>query len=196
MIKSKDFLDIIEIILDKEKIDEQDLNNVKNLTLNKYEIGGKETDIDLNELRFLKNLKTLILNKFSIDKNIISYINDNKNLEAIQFTNCKFEDIIQINKEINYVVFDYCENVKLEFFNNNKTIKMIGSKIDLKQLKQFEDIEELYFQNCEIQNIEEILKYQKLKLINLDGSSFENKNVLTKIPKNVKVKYKEEYCPV
>ena len=195
MIKSKDFLDTIEIILDKEKIDEQDFNNVKNLTLNKYEIGGKETDIDLNELRFLKNLKTLILNKFSIDKNIISYINDNENLEAIQFTNCKFEDIIQINKEINYVVLDYCENVKLEFFNN-KTIKIIGSKIDLKELKQFEDIEELYFQNCEIQNIEEILKYQKLKLINLDGSSFENKNVLTKIPKNVKVKYKEEYCPV
>ena len=60
MIKSIDLINKIKEILDKEEILEQDLDNIENLTLNKYKFNGKENDINLNELELFKNLKTFL----------------------------------------------------------------------------------------------------------------------------------------
>ncbi len=196
MIKSTDLLDKIKDILGTDEILKSDLNNVENLTLNKYKFNGSENDIDLSELRYLKNIKTLTLIKFQIDKEFINSIRDNNFLWAIQFSSCKFKEIISFKQEIDYLVLDYCENINLELVNNNKTIKIVGSEVDLKQLKRTDKIESLYLQECKIKNVEEILKYNKLKLLNLDGSILENNDILSKLDKDIKIYYKDEYHPV
>lgn len=196
MIQSTDLLDKVKDILGKDKVLESDFSNVEDLTLNKYKFNGKENDIDLSELRYFKNLKTLTLINFQIDKEIIKSINDNDFLWAIQFSSCKFKDIIPVKQEVDYLILDYCENINLELINNNKTVKIIGSEVDLKQLKQMDKIESLYLQDCKIKNTEEILKYKKLKLLNLDGSILENNDILKKLYKNIKIYYKDEYHPV
>jgi len=193
MVKSVDLLNKIKVILGKDDILEEDLNNIEELTINKYKLNGKETDIDLEELKFFKNLKTLTLIKFKIDLNIIEKINDNKHLWAIQFSKCDFQRVLPINQKINYVVLDCCENVNLEFINNNETVKIIGTEVDLIQLKQMENIETLYLQDCKIKNVIEILQCSKLKKLNLDGSKIDNKDILKKLNKNIAVSCKEVY---
>ena len=196
MIKSIDLINKIKEILDKEEILEQDLDNIENLTLNKYKFNGKENDINLNELELFKNLKTLTLINFSINKDIIKIINEHNFLWAIQFSSCNLSEVMPINQRVSKLIFDYCQNFKPELINNNEIIKIIGSKIDLKELNKLNNTKELYLQDCKIKNLEEILKYNKLELLNLGGSNVENDIVLNKLDKNIKVYFKEEYHPV
>ena len=196
MIKSIDLLNKIKEILDKEEILEQDLNNIENLTLNKYKLNGKESDINLSELYFFKNLRTLTLINFSINKDFIMIINELKFLWAIQFSSCNFEDVVPINESVSQLIFDYCKNFKCELINNNKIIRIIGSEIDLKQLNKIDNTKELYLQDCKVKNTEVILKYNKLELLNLDGSNVENDIILNKLDKRIKIYFKDEYHPV
>ena len=196
MIKSVDLLNKIKEILDKEEISEKDLNSLEHLTLNKYKLNGKESDINLSELYLFKNLRTLTLINFSINKDFINIINEFKFLWAIQFSSCNFEDVVPINQSVSQLIFDYCKNFKSELINNNKIIRIIGSKIDLKQLNKLDNTKELYLQNCNVRNTEEILKYNKLELLNLDGSNVENDNILDKLDKRIRVYFKDEYHPV
>lgn len=196
MIKSVDLLNKTKEILDKDEISEQDLNNIEHLTLNKYKLSGKESDINLSELYLFKNLRTLTLINFSINKDFIKIINELKFLWAIQFSSCGFEEVVPINQSVSQLIFDYCKNFKCELINNNKIIKIIGSEIDLKQLNKIDNTKELYLQDCKIKNTEEILKYNKLELLNLDGSNVENDNILDKLDKRIRVYFKDEYHPV
>lgn len=196
MIKSVDLLNKTKEILDKDEISEQDLNNIEHLTLNKYKLNGKESDINLSELYFFKNLRTLTLINFSINKDFIKIINEVKFLWAIQFSSCGFEDVVPINQSVSQLIFDYCKNFKCELINNNKIIKIIGSEVDLKQLNKIDNTKELYLQDCKIKNTEEILKYNRLELLNLDGSNVENDNILDKLDKRIRVYFKDEYHPV
>lgn len=196
MIKSVDLLNKTKEILDKDEISEQDLNSIEHLTLNKYKLNGKESDINLSELYLFKNLRTLTLINFSINKDFIKIINELKFLWAIQFSGCDIEDAVPINQSVSQLIFDYCKNFKCELINNNKIIKIIGSEIDLRQLNKIDNTKELYLQDCKIKNTEEILKYNRLELLNLDGSNVENDNILDKLDKRIRVYFKDEYHPV
>ncbi len=195
MIKSKDLFNLIKIILEKDEIVEEDLEKVEDLTLNKYELDGTETDIDLDELVMIKNLKTLTLIKFTIKEENITKINNIKLLNTVQFTNCKFESINPLKQEIDNIVIDNCDNVKLKIINNNKLIKIIGSSIDMKQINQSSNIQYLYLQNCEIRNIIELLKYDNLKFLSVDGSITDNQDFLNIISQKINVSYEKEYHP-
>ena len=169
---------------------------MEHLTLNKYKLNGKESDINLSELYLFKNLRTLTLINFSINKDFIKIINELKFLWAIQFSGCDIEDAVPINQSVSQLIFDYCKNFKCELINNNKIIKIIGSEIDLRQLNKIDNTKELYLQDCKIKNTEEILKYNRLELLNLDGSNVENDNILDKLDKRIRVYFKDEYHPV
>ena len=71
MITSTKLLSILKDILNKDNIQEKDLKEVEDITLNKKLLNGKENDIDLTELELLPNLKTLTIINFYIDKKII-----------------------------------------------------------------------------------------------------------------------------
>ena len=136
--------------LGQTEIIEKNLEDVKNLTLKRYKLNGKINDIDLDELKLFKNIETLMLSNFSIQTKDLENINEKKELDAIQFSSCDFENIIPINSNISYIVLDHCQNVQLELINNNKIVKIIGAKFNLKNLDNFSKIEKLYLQDCAI----------------------------------------------
>ena len=78
-IKSEDFKDLICIELDKdliEDVSDEDLNQIEDFTLNRYNISGELSDINLQDIQSLKNLKSLTVNSFDINNDIISIINN------------------------------------------------------------------------------------------------------------------------
>lgn len=196
MIKSIDLYNMIKENLGQTEIIEKNLEDVKNLTLKRYKLNGKINDIDLDELKLFKNIETLMLSNFSIQTKDLENINEKKELDAIQFSSCDFENIIPINSNISYIVLDHCQNVQLELINNNKIVRIIGAKFNLKNLDNFSKIEKLCLQDCAINNIEEIAKCKNLKYLNLDGSLINNTNFIDDLGKNILVSYKKLYQPM
>ncbi len=191
MIKSTKLLSILKDILNKDNIQEKDLKEVKDITLNKKLLNGKENDIDLTELELLPNLKTLTIINFYIDKKIIDIINKKKLLWAVQFTKCKFQTAEQINNDIKYLIVEQCENFEPILINNNEIIRIIGENIDLNLLKSNE-AKQLYLQECNIKNSEKILEYRNLKYLNLDGSKID-KDIIEKIKEDIQISNKDKY---
>jgi len=193
MIKSATLLEIIKIILNKEEILENDLNEIKDLTLNRLKLNGLPNDIDLSELKFFSNLKTLTLINFEIDRKCLENINKNQYLESIQFSKCNFKDILPINSSVKYLIIDNCKNIKYNIINNNKIVKIIDTTINLSEATQLRNTEELYLQKCQINNSLSLLNCNNLKYLNLDGSFIDDINVLKSL--NIKVSYNQEYFP-
>lgn len=191
MIKSTKFLSILKDILNKDNILKEDLKEVENITLNQKLLNGKESDIDLAELELLPNLKTLAIINFYIDKKIVDIINKKKLLWAIQFTKCEFQTDEQINNNIKYLIIEQCKNFEPKIINNNEIIRIIGENVDLNLLKT-NKTRQLYLQECNVKNAEEILKYRKLKYLNLDGSKMD-KDIIEKIKKDIQISYKDKY---
>ena len=125
MIKSKKLLEILEDSLNKKEILQKDLEKIEDLSLNKKNLNGLENDIELKELEYFTNVKTLTIANFKINKEIINIINKQRNLCAIQFSKCEFEDIVPINKNIKYIIIDKCKNFNLGLLNDNEIIRII-----------------------------------------------------------------------
>ena len=194
MIEREDLLNILKIILNKDNIILEDLDKIEDLTLNKYKLNNSPNDIDLKELNLFKNLKTLTLINFNIRSKDIEAINKNKNLWAVQFSKCIFEDAIPINTGVKYLIIDYCKEIKYELINNNRTTRIIGATVDLDLIKQTNQIERLFLQNCDIKNERTLLNYTQLKYLNIDGSRI-NSDILNNLDKNIQISYKTEYHP-
>lgn len=102
MIESRKLTEILQNILRKEGIKENDLKKVENISLNKKMLNGKENDIELKEIEKIPNLKTITISNFEIDNQILEIINNHKKLKTLNLDGSKFEkDIINnINKNI------------------------------------------------------------------------------------------------
>ena len=194
MIKSKSLLNILQATLDKEDIVEEDLDRIEDLTLNRYKLNGLENDIDLKELKLFKNLKTLTLINFAINIEDVERINKIEPLWAVQFSRCSFEGAVPINTKVKYLIIDYCKYINYELINNNRTVRIIGAEVDLSSIKQSDEIERLFLQDCDIKNADELAKFSTLKYLNLDGSKIDN-DVLNNLNKDIKLSHKKEYHP-
>ena len=195
MIKSRKLKEILQNILEIEEITENDLKKIENISLNKKMLNGKENDIELKEIERIPNLKTIVISNFEINSQILEILNNHKKLEIIQFSRCKFREIIPINKNIKYIVIDKCQDFKLNLINNNKIVRIIDAKVELSGGENLNRTKELYLQKCEIQNSIKLCEYLKLKILNLDGSKFE-KDIINNISKNVKLSWKDTYNPI
>lgn len=195
MIKSKRLLEILQDILDKEEISENDLKKINDLTLNKKKLNGLENDIELTELKYFSNLKTLMIANFKVDAQIIEIINNQKSLLAVQFSRCEFENIIPVNQNIKYLIVDGCQNFNYNLINNNETIKIIGEKIEISSPNNLNKTKELFLQNCDVEKSENLCYCQNLNSLNLDGSKFEE-GIRKKLNKNIQISYKEQYHPM
>lgn len=195
MIESRKLTEILQNILRKEEITENDLKKVENISLNKKMLNGKENDIELKEIEKIPNLKTITISNFEIDNQILEIINNHKKLKILQFSRCEFKEILPINKNIKYIVIDKCQNFKCDLINNNEIVRIIDAKVELSGKENLKQTKELYLQNCEIKNSIKLCEYQKLKTLNLDGSKFE-KDIINNINKNIKLSCKDTYNPI
>lgn len=196
-IKSKNFEEAINIELNRsigDKIEKEELDKIKNITLNQYDLSSKKTDVDLKELELLENLENLLLTNFEIDDTIVTILNSKNKLKNLQFTDCKFANSISFKTPFQYFVMDDCENLEESTFPNAKIIRVIGKKnFDLQKIKECKNVKKLYLQNCTIINFKAIKEFDNLTYLNLDGSKLDDTELLEEIKQNIEVDKKEKY---
>ena len=195
MIESRKLKEILQNILEIEEITENDLKKIENISLNKKKLNGKENDIELKEIEKIPNLKTIVISNFEINNQILEILNNHKKLGIVQFSRCKFREIIPINKNIKYIVIDKCQDFKWDLINNNEIVRIIDAKVEFSGRENLNKTKELYLQKCAIQNSIKLCEYPKLKVLNLDGSKFE-KDIINNMSKNIKLSWKDTYNPI
>ncbi len=155
-IYTKCIKDNVEIQLNKsiQDVSENDLLNIKLMTLDQIEYDGDVNLVDYDEIMYFKNLEELnvfncminekllnnilkleklkILNIY--DSDFVDYINDSfskMSLEKITFNNCLG---VSINELINLKYLDI-KNINIDFnINNVETLNISNSKNKLKEL--------------------------------------------------------------
>ena len=198
-IKSEDFKDLICIELDKdliEDVSDEDLNQIEDFTLNRYNISGELSDINLQDIQSLKNLKSLTVNSFDINNDIISIINNMPYLELVQFSSCNFKTNLSISPKIKNLIVDSPNSFNESIINNNESIRIINHNFDLRKIVNYTNIKDLYLQNCNIANIEMLNNYTSLELLNIDGSKISNEEFLKQLSQKIEIQYSNEFHPM
>lgn len=196
-IKSEALREIIGRKLQKkevQKIEQEELGKIKELTLNQKKLSGKKNDIYLQELIFFKGLEQLTICGFEISDFVIDIINQCKTLKKIQFTKCKWNAQNRLKDDLEYLVIDSCTDLKEQILGNSKCIRIVGNKkLDLAKCKHISKIQKLYLQNCNIFHFAEIINFKNLYYLNLDGSKISDKDILEKLAGKIEIHKRKNY---
>lgn len=206
--------------------DINDIEEIENISIQDVNLMQNRLNIDLTEIKKLKNLKSVSIKFFEITDEIIEAINELKYLERINFSMCKFKNKKMILGNLKSIIIYNCQDFAIDMLKENTEIdelQIIHSGIinisdlnifkDLKYLKiahcnaisiqsisKLEDLEQLYLNHLEIPYDIDITKMKKLKLISLSGSNVPNKEKyiekLTNQNKELTVIFEENDLPI
>lgn len=169
-------------------IDREDLKKVKNITINRYDLLGQETNIEISDLSFLTNLESCIISNYQITEKDIASLNTLTNLKTIQFSYCDFKNITtKVKLNLNYIILEICKNVNLDIFSENRMIenlRIIHDNIDIREIEKFNQIRNLYLQKCQIINIDRITNLKQLQYVNLEKCTMDNEKILQILRQN------------
>lgn len=170
----------------------------KSITLNQLNIIGEKIDIDIERLEEDIEIEDIVIKNFDVDNKLIGILNSMKKLKKAWFINCKFINDIKL-KNINSLKLENCNKINVQLLENSiKHLYIIECKeIDiekikhldlitlglekedvknLKMIEQFENLENLYLQEIDLNDNINYLKLNKLKRVNFNGSKVEDKN--------------------
>ena len=211
---SKELQKIVNITHRGQKIQE-----ITRLDLNQYSITGKKNDINLQDLEEFSGLITLKLKNFVIDEKSIISICKVKNLIL---KNCVLNLTDKVESNIEYLELINCLNIEHNMLNAGlKTLYLDTiEKIDIDELLKYKELRKLRIENCkninnmskiaeltsleelslndiDIQNIN-IDKMKDLKLLNLNGSRMDNKEIFIEYVKqrNIDIKFADKNLPI
>lgn len=201
LIVDPNILESIKYILNKktnENITEEDLLNVEEINLNNKTFSGKEKNINLKEIENLVNLKSIYIQYFSIDDNVIDILNSLKKLLAVRFSSCKFINTRMLdNGNIKNISIEYSDIKDYTKVSCAENIKILGEeKLRIDDLMNKNRVENLYINNSKIKNFENIKDFTNLKKLNIDGSKVDNKKILDALEGKVIISKKEKYLPI
>ena len=167
-----------------------------------------KTFLNLNDKKYIfdnlignTELKSLALNFYEINDDILSVINQLTNLETITFNFCTFKSeniklenhlkqIILTYTNIDFKIFNYKDNLtELEILNDEED----NIEVDIKDLLEFKNIEVLRIYNSRVKNSADINKFKHLKKLFLDGSLVDEKRFMEIINSQLNFKYRREY---
>lgn len=189
----------IEYLLEKksDEITEEELNTVKDLNLTNIDYSNEILNTDLGELEKIKNLENLKLNEFEINNEIIKSLYKCKKLKNLYLNLCTVSgENIKMNN-LNKIFFDHCiiENWnKIEL--PNEIYILTGADINLDKFINAENIKTLSIRGANILNIKKILEFKNLEILNLDGSTIDDENILDMIKNKVKISKEDSCLPI
>ena len=193
MIKNKFVRDYIEYYFsttDVDKITEENLKEIKDITISCDKEIAKDT---LEDILLFPNLEKLMIRNISITEENIEHIKQLKNLKEICFSFCKMK-CKKIELNVSKVKFYYCENLDLKNIENPEDIKELtiigGKKVNIKEIKNFKNIEKLILQNLQLKDLTFIKDIGKtLKYLNLNGTTVKN---IENIDSKIEVEWKKQ----
>ncbi len=195
-LKSKELKEYVYLKLDKDRnypIYDEDINKFNEITLNGLDLLDEPTDVTIFDLIFFKNLKLCTFINMNISEKEIDVLNNMKNVEFIQFSNCIFPKDKQVKLvNIKQLVFDNCLKVEISKFNSSKqlnSLKIVNcDNIIFDGLEICDNLRDLYLQNLELQDIDIVSKLKNLEYLNLNGTKVKKK---MEISKSVMIEHKD-----
>ncbi len=178
-------------------LSDSDLKLVKELNLTNKTFSGKSKNINLDFLRFTNNLEKISIQHFDISNNVIDILNSLNNLYSIEFSFCKFNFKNNLeNKKLQSIYINCCSVKDYSKIKLTRNFTIIGeNKLNLKILENKSNVENLSLNNCNINNFKYIKDFYNLKILNLDGSVFDEKN-LQNLNRNIAISNLERYLPI
>ena len=178
-------------------LSDSDLKLVKELNLSNKTFSGKSKNINLDFLRFTNNLEKISIQYFDIGNNVIDILNSLNNLYSIEFSFCKFNFKNNLeNKKLQSIYINCCSVKDYSKIKLTRNFTIIGeNKLNLKILENKSNVENLSLNNCNINNFKYIKNFYNLKILNLDGSVFDEKN-LQNLNRNIEISNLERYLPI
>ena len=196
-LKSKELKEFVYLKLNKDRrlpIYDEDVERIKDVTLNALDFLDEPTDATIFDLIFFKNLKICTIVNMDISENEIDVLNKQYNIKFIQFTNCVFPGNKKVTLDVEELVLDKCNNLSMNNFsemNKLEELKIINCEnIDLKGVEALESVKKLYLQNIIVDNINTVANLKNLEYVNLNGS--EINNIPDEIKNNPKIKVVHE----
>ena len=182
------------------------IDEIKDISIQNINLTLNRLNIDLTEIKKLKNLKSLSLKFFEITDDIIEAINELKYVEYIDFATCIFKTKKMLLGNLKSIIIDNCQNFTIKMFEKYSVIEELQiihsgiinisdlsefqslkylkiaycSAISIPRINILENLEQLYLNHLDIPYDMDISKMKKLKLISLSGSNVSNKELYIK----------------
>ncbi len=171
LIKNKLLKTYVEIILDKESIKKEDLNNIKEIILDSENIVGEYNKVYIEEISLFPNLEKITIKNLGFTKENMKLLSK---IKKIKFINCEItgieslENVVELS--INNTEISDFENIgQLE---NIQLLKLININInDFRFISQLKNLSGLYIENIPGFTLEKIdmpLKIEKLSIMGIN----------------------------
>lgn len=203
-IKSDELKRVIALTLgvfDFEDIKDEDLTEIKELVIRGTKLNGLKTDIDLSELKEFEQLRKLVLNGFNFSEDDFENILGLNLLDMLQLANCTFEnkEFTLEHNSLSYLSISDSKGLENIQIVAPEVLVILGCDIDFSKI-DISKTERIYMRDCIIKNFDDLKTKEKLKYINLDGSTVYDKdgNKLKMIDVNeeVEVSFEEEFLRI
>ncbi len=170
----------------------ENLNECRELTINKLSITGEVLAVDLNDLYNFPNLENLSLCNMTIGENDLLILKSLENLKVLKLYNCDFS-----NNNL-YLYFNNLSIKELVIDNTELDFNIIKKKFNKVTLK---NVANIYGIDCNELDISKAITvdFQKLniekyaKLIISKSQYLMNKNVLSVNKNNIQLVVKSDY---
>ena len=187
------------IFNDGREPDEIELENINDIFLTNLNSKGEKIGTDISEISKLKKLKNLDLKGFELSDDIASIISSFKELEGLRLYSCESKDTIAMDlSKLKILLLDNCKTVNLTDIQLPERVLVInGGVVDLSKFINSSKIKNLEIKSSEIMYSELLKNMGNLKVLNVDGSTLDNEEILEDLKnKNISVSYEYEYNPI
>lgn len=181
---------------------EEELSKLKELSFNQLNSFGEYVEVDIDVLKYTKNLNNLEFRNFEITDNILEEIKNINTLNVLSFKHCIIDDFNKIG-EINVDNLSITNNIKLNtnFLIGKQYERLCLNDSDYLDIQNMQDMNELTFlsisnsnvinsdclkkltglnslfiQNTNIDDISFLLELPNLKEVGIDRELYENNN--------------------
>ena len=201
MIEDKHLKKAIEYKVGKfsgETLTIDDLLSIGELSLSNYSFSGEKRNINLLELKALPNLRSLDLQYFNIDEDVIRMLNEFEKLDSLQLVSCNFASSESLkNRALRNLGFNSCRIKDYSKIFVPQMLTIINTeKIKLEALQGLENVEILNLQNSTIRGMSKVLECNKLRKLNLDGSVLDDNEIISKLSKRIEISREDKYLPI
>lgn len=153
-----------------------DLDKIKVIELDSLDFLGEKTDVSIYDLVFFRNLESCYLINMEFNENEFEVLNMNKSIKDLHLINCKFNTKKELKLNLRSLIFDECDNVNVSICNGIDSLERLRiincANVNISGISRLNNITDLFLQNLDIQNIDEIKNMKKLKNLNLNGCSY------------------------
>lgn len=186
-------------IFDGSEPSEADLDKITEIIISNLNARGEEIGTDISELSRLRKLKTLDLKGFDLTEEVIRVIHSFPELVGLRLYSCHSKEPVHIDIEkLKSLILDHCQSMNLSQMKLPESVLIVDcGMVDVSRLQGKEDIKDLGIKNSDIINSDSFREMSSLKSLNVDGSTLDDDEVVSKLRnKRIAVSNEFEYHPL